>query len=127
MKKRKSIRIKNPTLKKIRNELRNLLFSAKSAKIHEILDKKQELQQTEGFWDENHPNYKTLHKKTQELSIQENKLSSAFSKSIIFCPVCMKMDKDMTYNPYYEEWYCMECYEANRVFYIEEGRPDLYP
>ncbi|MFX1454280.1 MAG: hypothetical protein ACFFDB_02795 [Promethearchaeota archaeon] len=127
MRKKKTIQIKDPRLRKIRNELRSLLFAARSVKMNEILDAELELQQTEGFWDKSHPNFKVLHKKARELSVQGEKLTHIYKASILFCPVCMKSDKDMTYNPVLEEWLCTECYEENRKFHIEEGRPDLFP
>jgi len=127
MKRKRTIRIKDPRLRKIRNGLRSIIHFAESSYEVKLLQEEKELRESEGFWEKKHPNYEELHKTSQRLSSQRNKLSSVFSKSIIFCPVCMKMHKDMTYNPYYEEWLCMECSEANRVFYIEEGRPALYP
>ncbi|MBA7520555.1 hypothetical protein ES705_12651 [subsurface metagenome] len=98
-----------------------------SAKLSEIIEKVEELQNTEGFWDKDHPNYKNLRKESQELSSQENNLRFAYKASIIKCPVCMSIDKDMTYNPVFKKWYCIECYEANKKFEIEQGHPDLYP
>lgn len=127
MKKKYTIRIRDPQLRRIRNELRALLQSAESAKLNEILDREWELQQSEGFWEKNHPNYKKLHRKSQELATLGNNLSFAYKSSIIKCPVCQRIDKDMTFNPVLKEWFCMECYESNRKFEIEQGRPDLYP
>lgn len=118
-KKKRTVKIANPQLRRIRNELRNLLTEAKSEKMHEILDKKWELKHTEGFWDKTHPEYENLHKLSRELSCQENDLSYAYSASIIFCPACMRIDKDMTYNPVLEKWFCTECYEKNKSLEIE--------
>lgn len=127
MKKKRTIRIGDPRLKIIRNGLRSVIHSAKTLYIRQSLKQEKEFRESEGYWEKSHPNYNELHKSSQKLSSQRNKLNSAFSKSILFCPVCMKMDKDMTYNPVLEEWFCMECYEENRIFEIEQGRPDLYP
>lgn len=119
MKKKRTVKINHPKLRRIRNELRLLLTERKSARMNEILDKKWELKQTKGFWDKNHPEYENLHKLSRELSCQENDLSYAYSASIIKCPVCMRIDKDMTYNPVLEKWYCTECYKKNKKLEIE--------
>lgn len=124
MKKKRTIKITHPQLTRIRNEFRSLLTEAKSTKMNEILDKKWELQQSSGFWDKTHPDYKKLRKETEKLTSQENDLSYAYSASIIFCPVCMRIDKDMTYNPVLEKWFCTECYEKNKrleIELVEEG------
>jgi len=127
MRKKRTISIKNPCLREIRNQLRNLLFTAVDIKIHIILDKKGELKKTEGFWDSNHPDYKRLHKETQKLSSQQNDLHYALRASIAFCPVCREGDKDMTYNPVSKKWFCIECYKFNQEFETRQGRPELYP
>lgn len=127
MKKKRTIRIKDPRLRKVRYELRRLLQLAKSEKIKEILYKKRELKEIEGFWDRGHPNFKRLNKEVQELNSQENDLSYAYNASITFCPICQSADKDMTYNPVSREWFCVECYESNQRFEASRGHPELYP
>lgn len=127
MKKKRTIIIKDPCLKKVRYELRRLLQLVKSEKLREILDKERKLQETEGFWNRSHLNYKKLHKKYQRLSSQENDLSYAFNASIAFCPVCQDINKDMTYNPVSGKWFCTECYASNQKFQTAQGRPELYP
>ncbi|MFX0037551.1 MAG: hypothetical protein ACFE9I_18165 [Candidatus Hermodarchaeota archaeon] len=127
MKKKSTISIKDPRLRKVRYELRRLLQLVESAKVHEILDIKEELLKTEGFWDRNHPNFERVHKEIQRLNSQENELSYAFNCSIAWCPVCQSADKDMTYNPVSKEWLCIDCYVSNQKFYASRGQPELYP
>ncbi|MFX1573903.1 MAG: hypothetical protein ACFFB0_14240 [Promethearchaeota archaeon] len=107
--------------------LREVLNLAESSVINDLLDQQGIIQKSSNFWNKNHPEYHKMHKEVQKLASKQNELSYAFNASIIFCPVCMKIDKDMTYNPVLKKWYCMECYEASRKFQIEEGRPDLFP
>lgn len=127
MKKKCTISIKDPRLKKVRYELRMLLQLAKSERIKDILDKEGELQEAKGFWDRGHSNFKILHKEVQKLSSQENDLSYAYSSSIAFCPVCQEMDKDMTFNPVSGKWFCTECYTSNQRFEASRGHLELYP
>jgi hypothetical protein len=62
----------------------------------------------------------------RKLTSQENELRYAYNSSIIKCPVCMSIDKDMTYNPVLEKWFCIEFYEENKKFELEQGNPELY-
>ena len=127
MKQKRTVSIKDPKLRRIRDQLRILLLEVNKAKTIEILNRTGKLQKAEGFWDEKSSDYKRLHSKTQELSSQESDLRYAFNNSIIFCPVCRKIDKDMTYNPVSRRWFCVECYKFNQMFETEQGRPELYP
>jgi hypothetical protein len=127
MKKKRTISIKNPRLRRIRGELRSLLQLAESKQIHDLIDKIEKIQNSEVFWDENHPDFKRLHKEVQQLNSQENDLSYAFNSSIAWCPVCRSADKDMTYNPVSKQWLCTECYISNQRFQTSQGHPELYP
>ena len=127
MKKKRTISIKDPKLRRIRDHFRILLLEAEKAKTIEILSRTSELQKAEGFWNEKSSDYKMLNRKAQELYSQESDLRYAFNNSIIFCPVCRKIDKDMTYNPYCQRWFCVECYKFNQEFEVKHGRPELYP
>ena len=127
MRKKRTITIKDPRLRKVRNELRCLIMLAEAAEEKKILNKKQELYNIEGFWDEFHVDYKNLNKQAQNLNSQINSLSYAYSSSIVFCPVCHEINKDMTYNPVSKKWFCTECYKFNQDFEIRQGRPELYP
>lgn len=127
MKQKRAISIKNPKLRRIRDQFRVLLLEAEKAKTIEVLDKVGGLKKSEGFWDEKSSDYKGLHRAAQELYSQESDLRYAFNNSIVFCPVCGKIDKDMTYNPVSKKWFCVECYKFNQMFETEQGRPELYP
>ncbi len=127
MKKKRTITIRDPRLRKVRNGLRNLLMLAEAAEEKRILNKKQKLYNVDGFWDEDHINYKKLNREARKLNSQLNSLSYAYNASIIFCPVCREIDKDMTYNPVSNKWFCIECYNFNQDFEIRQGRPELYP
>ncbi|MHA2009508.1 MAG: hypothetical protein ACXABO_19775 [Promethearchaeota archaeon] len=127
MKKKRTISIRDPRLRRVRYELRRLLQLAKSDEIHGILEKKRALYEIEGFWDNHHPAYKKLHEKVQFLNSQEDNLRYTYKASIAICPVCSEADKDMTYNPVLGEWFCTECYKSNQEFEASRGHPELYP
>jgi len=127
MKKKLTIRIKDPRLRKVRNELRKLLHEAESMEVIHKIEMQSKLKESPHFWDKEHPQYSRLRKEAQKLASEVDILETYYDSSIIKCPVCMRIDKDMTYNPVLKEWLCVECYEANRKFEIAQGRPDLYP
>ena len=127
MRKKRTITIKDPRLRKVRNGLRSVLMLAEAAEEKKILNKKQKLYKVEGFWDESHINYKKLSREARKLNSQKGGLNHAFKASIVFCPVCQEIDKDMTYNPVSNKWFCTECYKFNQDFEIRQGRPELYP
>ncbi|MHA2009510.1 MAG: hypothetical protein ACXABO_19765 [Promethearchaeota archaeon] len=127
MKKKRTVSIKDPCLRKVRYELRRLLQLVLYAEIKKILEKKGVLYEIEGFWDNNHPNYKKLHKEVQFLNSQEDALEYSFEASIAICPVCSEADKDMIYNPVLGEWFCIACYKSNQEFEASRGHPEIYP
>ncbi|MFX1328807.1 MAG: hypothetical protein ACFE91_11825 [Promethearchaeota archaeon] len=103
MHKKRSIKINNPYLRRIRNNLRNLIITACSVEKSNILDKAEESE--DEYWAIERP----------------------LRASILLCPACFKSDKDMTYNPLRKEWYCTECYESIKKELSEEGRGDEFP
>jgi len=114
MKDERKIVIKTEQLKRIRNNLRRILIKAVYDEI-EILR-----------------NYASLYSSPNELPPEEevelyylqgtkHELSSLISKSICECPICSSQDKDMVYIDFHKEWYCVECYENDRIWYPVHG------
>jgi len=122
MKKKRTIVIKDPYLRRIRNNLRDLLISACSVKQSKIQDEKEKLMENEDFFE--NEKYRKLAK---ELNDQFWEIERPLKASILLCPACFKSDKDMTYNPVRKEWYCTECYAKLKRGFTEEGRPEEFP
>ena len=114
MKNERKIIIRDEQLNKIRNNLREILLLA--------------------VWDEIEilRNYARLYPPPLDLPPEElaelhylegtkHKLYSLMSRSICECPICTKQDKDMIYIEVHDEWYCLECYENNRIWYPSDG------
>jgi len=51
----------------------------------------------------------------------KHKLFDLIDRSICECPICTKQDKDMIYIGVHDEWYCIECFENNRIWYPSQG------
>ena len=56
-------------------------------------------------------------KRYRELQQMESELTDVMNRSICKCYTCGKADRDMVYNPTYDAWYCVECYNMTRDFY----------
>ena len=122
MNKKRTIIIKDPCLRKIRDNFRNLIISACSAEMSKIHDEKERLMKNEDFYE--NEKYRKLSK---ELNDQYWAVERPFRASILYCHVCGKTNKDMTYNPVRKTWYCTECYEKLKKGNIERGTPEEFP
>ena len=101
MNKKKTIALKDPRLRAIRNSLReviNLTVLEERRKLFGSM-KKQDKNTKDGY-----ELYCKLHAKRDELSKNRK-------ESIIECPACNCIDRDMRYNPYDSAWYCVDCYK----------------
>ena len=120
MKRKITIRIKDPQLRRIRNNLRLLLIKV-------ALDKKTRLREERRkiwgnrFGDSREPNgndkrlSKTLLKEMREID-------TIIDRSICFCPACQRADQDMIFNPVTKVWFCVQCYNKNKDFYKYQER-----
>jgi len=84
MNKVKTIFIKNPQLRRIRKNLRDLIIAAVRQKMQAVM---------ESNWE------------------QYQELDQALNKSICRCAGCGCSDLDMTYSPRFKKWYCFICYD----------------
>lgn len=84
MHKVRSTFIKDPRLRKIRKNLRDLIITATRERMREVMD---------SDWK------------------QYKELKQALNKSICRCYSCRRSDLDMTYSPRFKAWYCFICYD----------------
>jgi len=122
LKKKRTIIIKDPQLRQIRTNLRQLIkiaCRAEQAKIHE---NKSSLRKNKDFYGN-----ENIQRQMKELNDEYWAIEQPLRDSILECPVCFKSDKDMTYNPVRKVWYCSECYEKLRKGNIERGTPEEFP
>ena len=128
MKKKRTIAIKSPKLRKIRDNFRDLwiawchdIWSSTRKAIHEI---DRHTNGTPKTLDEMTPReQKTFHK----LRARINWIDHLSNASICMCTLCGKGDRDMTFNPVDQEWYCTQCYEQNKEFFKDTDKADWYP
>lgn len=104
MKKKRQIQIKNPALRKIRNNLRNLIIAACSKQLSEITLKSEQLIG------------RGEHQLEWELNDSWWRIERSLRASICKCPSCFRSDRDMIYNPKSKEWYCLKCYRENQKY-----------
>ena len=133
LKKKRTIVIKDPQLRKIRTNLRRLIKSAckaEQAKIHGKKEKLNDYYYNESGYrkqDMSDGDNETCQRLSKVLDDQYWAIESSLRASILECPVCFKSDKDMTYNPVRKVWYCTECYEKLRKGNIKRGTPEEFP
>lgn len=125
MNKKRTIIIKDPRLQKIRNNLRSLILEASRSVQHKLMSKKEEfskriIKETDG-------DHGMLHDQSRMIEKQIQMIDHHLDASIIFCPICFKSNKDMTYNPIVKKWYCTECYEKLKKGYSDDGEPNRFP
>ncbi|MBD3215426.1 MAG: hypothetical protein GF311_22645 [Candidatus Lokiarchaeota archaeon] len=121
MNKKRKITIKDPHLRKIRTNLRNILSEVVINSITEM----REYEEDFGFSDPND------HQCYLEYSKRVEALDTVWKESICVCPICGSREKDMTYNPELKEWDCVDCYQEHREWYEThdhpEGRSNPFP
>ncbi|KKM22330.1 hypothetical protein LCGC14_1626400 [marine sediment metagenome] len=115
MKKQRVIIIKNPRLRRVRNELRSLWKSWLDDIENSLWDE---------FWDTaGRGDSSEASRKLSELHLLE-------TKSICTCIHCGRSDKDMIYTCDWEQWLCIEC-NSKRVYFnnlrngLEMGKSEL--
>ena len=107
MKRAKTIVIKDPKLRKIRDNLRKILILECVAREEEISARMRKLQLgkdgslrslsiTEG-------------EEISKLDVQLRKYMFSMRESICFCQMCHSSNKDMSYNPKLKRWDCVDC------------------
>lgn len=110
MKKKKTIIIKNPHLRKIRDNLRVVLNLAIHERCNELFDL---MVQVDRSTDKGRDQYFALMYKCDDLR-------SAEKNSTIQCGACnFGIDRDVRFNPFDKAWYCIECYDLIRDQYYK--------
>ncbi|TXT59499.1 MAG: hypothetical protein BAJALOKI2v1_200012 [Promethearchaeota archaeon] len=115
MRQKKTIRIKNPKLIKIRNNLRTLWIEF-SKDLRRKLDEKEERildSSEEGD--------------LMEISHKKQEISLILEKSICKCYNCFRTNTDMTYNPLEKAWFCVDCYKDINYYLKQGGDSLLFP
>lgn len=109
MNKKKTIALKDPRLRAIRNSLRKVIDIAIHKEMDKLFDlmKRENRETTDGY------------EKYWKLSDMKYALKSSLETSIIECPACNCIDRDMRYNPYDEAWYCIDCFKLIGDMYYE--------
>ena len=120
VKRKRFVALKNPHLRKIRTELRNLLYQAFDdyhSRFSEMIKANNSNKSL---------SYKEQRKLNLKLNYQQTKLREAYSHSVVGCRVCGKRDVDLVYNPVLNAWFCEDCYAFNKKCQDELLPPGVY-
>lgn len=115
MKKKRTIVIKDPYLRKIRNNLRKFL-------IQLVVEREEEIQdRIERIVYDKHKSFRDLKDEEKEevssLNLELRKYMSLIRDSICYCNTCQSKEKDMSFNPMLKKWYCVDCFKEFREEY----------
>lgn len=122
LKKKRTIIIRNPCLRRVRNNLRSLLIQTCGDEQSKIHEEEEKLMLIPDYYDN-----EDIQKQAKKLNDQYWAIKRPLRESILLCPACFQSDKDMTYNPVRKEWYCTGCYAELKIGFTEEGRPKQFP
>ena len=118
MKKKKTIVIKDSLLRMVRNNFRHVLILESNKRHKEIVDRYIAIER------DLNGNLRDLSVEEKrnviELSTLSNHVSQGLIKSICVCSKCQAVESDMTYNPTFKEWYCVDCFNDLRDMYFSE-------
>ena len=111
MKNGRIIRIKDPKLQKIRNNLRQIILEECARSQMEISDQKHKLTHDKDG------NYIKISDKTsnalRSLTDKWWEIERPLRASIVKCAACGTPNKDMTYHRRSHSWYCVDCHKVN--------------
>lgn len=110
MKEGKTIRIRDPKLQKIRNNLRLIVLKECMKRKSEITEQEYNLTHDE---DGNYikASIETI-KKIQELTNMWWEIERPLRASILTCPICSKSNRNMTFHKESKTWFCEEHYKV---------------
>jgi hypothetical protein len=111
MKKHKIIRIKNPKLINLRNSIRYILVNAVFDEVDKLIEEGKKF---------NNWNELSESKKSECIKLENKKreLDKLRQRSICQC-TCGSSKRDMVYYPPYNAWYCVKCYEEDRMIPLD--------
>ena len=125
MKKKRFIRLKDPRLRKARTELRTLLALVWDKQVAELDDKIEEIDRDDSL------DLKSKIRKPDQIREKILALKRIYHQSPVGCRTCGNRDRDLTYVPALDTWYCEPCYNFNQDYYKrhpeEADWKELYP
>ena len=128
MRKKRTITIKNSRLQKVRNNLRIILIN-RAQDLWLQLNKEQKKIDRDA--NGNPRRIETLSQEEKEkfenIRAEVRQIDDIINHSICKCSLCSASDKDMTYNPVRERWYCVDCYQKLQQDFKGKEESALYP
>ncbi len=122
MKKKKTIVIKDSKLKKIRNNLRVSVIQGANSQLKLYFDERHRLStDLNGNIREISESKKA---RTVKLTRKMSEINRNIDASIIRCPACRKIDRDMKFNLELKQWFCSKCYKDMCELYYEWQRKE---
>lgn len=116
MRDKRAIIIKDSRLKKIRDNLRDVIIQAYHIHWKKLFDEMDKISRDVNGRPRSVRKLSLDEKKRfRELQELQSGLSNSLDRSILTCVACGKGHRDMVYNKAYRAWYCTECYGMERL------------
>lgn len=110
------IKIKDPQLQKVRYNLRMLIIKAAFVKTNRLREEWKRVYYKE------HDS-----ERAQQINKRIDTITRALRESICMCKVCGTAKKDMVLSPDLKTWFCVDCYELNRVYHKKTKYGKSFP
>lgn len=104
MKLKREIRIKNPRLRTIRDNFREILYLEWDGRSRGIIRAQSDLLDVKPFQEEEFDRL--------QAKLGENRI--IMKSSIVMCGWCSHKNKDAIYNPSNRQWFCPGCYDEHK-------------
>jgi len=114
MRDKRIIRIRNPTLRQFRNNLRKLWLSLILNRNYQMKIKQEDLVNHSGG-----PFFRTKDHVEQYMNLKYSMVEAKRmgNYSICICPICFSHEEDMIWDSFSETWYCVLCHY--KIYKIE--------
>jgi len=106
MKHKREVKLKDPRLRALRNNLREIIWLEWDRRACGIIDAKSDVLNSKLPENEKLRLYEELVKELEHIDL-------IIKSSVVMCGWCRHRDKDMIYNPSNNQWFCLDCYHEH--------------
>lgn len=121
MKKQKTIIIRSKNLKNLRKNLRMIIRLAVHNELMRLMELTSKYDHIGKYKNGKNRTQEEI-EKSRELTDKENTLRFSVKKSICLCNMCKEYDNDMVFFPFFNEWFCIDCYNTHYEGWMESTK-----
>ena len=126
MKDGRKIPIKDPHLKILRKNLRELLYEAFNAEHTKLMNKITQIKRSRRNQKDDQIKAQ-MRAEIKDLNKKRVNLRDSYYKSILRCGLCNTIEGDRIYYKRFDKWYCPKCFEENYRHWAPTNWKPRYP